>query len=126
MPIKIIRILIPMVIVAVGIFYYMLAPEDYVWLPKCPWWLLTGTYCPSCGLQRFFHALLNGHFWEAFCLNPFLLLSIPYATLAVLGKWYNINGVFDKVNKVIYGRTMLVLYVVLFFAWWIVRMVFGI
>lgn len=126
MSIKIIRIMIPMLIFAIGIFYYMLSPEDYLWMPKCPWWLLTGTYCPSCGVQRFMHALLNGHLWDAFCLNPFLLFSIPYATLAVLGKWYNINGVFDKLNRIIYGRVMLILYVTLFFVWWIVRIVFGV
>lgn len=113
--------MIPMVIVSVGIFYYLLPPEDYVWIPKCPWWLLTGTYCPSCGVQRFLHALLNGRFCEAFCLNPFLIFSIPYAALAVLGKWYNVNGLFDRMNKIIYSRRILILYVFLFFFWWILR-----
>lgn len=121
-----IRIMIPIVVVAIGIFYHYIAPGNTIWVPKCPWWLLTGTYCPSCGIQRFLHSFLSGYVFEAFCLNPFLLLSIPYAVLAVLGKWYNINGVFDGVNRVIYSRKCLLAYVVLYFAWWIIRNILNI
>lgn len=121
---QIIRIVIPIVLLTIGIFYYYVVPENAVWVPKCPWWLLTGTYCPSCGIQRFLHLLLTGHVWSAFCMNPFLLLSLPYATLAVLGKWYNIHGVFDKLNKWIYSRKVLLAYVALFFVWWAIRIVF--
>lgn len=124
MYIKIARIIIPMVVVAIGIFYYFLPPQNYAWVPKCPWWLMTGTYCPSCGIQRFIHTLLNGRILDAFCMNPFLIISIPYGVMAVLGKWYNINGVFDKLNRVIYSRKVLISYVVLFFAWWAIRIIF--
>lgn len=121
-----IRVLIPVVLLAIGIFYYYIVPENSIWVPKCPWWALTGTYCPSCGIQRFFHLLFTGHIIDAFCLNPFLLLSLPYALLAVLGKWYNINGVFDKLNRFIYNRKVLIAYLVLFFVWWAVRIVFNV
>lgn len=115
-----------MVILAIGIFYYHIPPADTVWVPKCPWWLMTGTYCPSCGIQRFLHELTTGHILTALRLNPFLMLSLPYATLAVLGKWYNINGVFDGVNRVIYSRRVLITYLVLYFIWWGIRIVFSI
>ena len=126
MQLKITRILIPVVILSIGIFYYHVAPEHTVWVPKCPWWLLTGTYCPSCGIQRFLHTLLSGQIFEAFQLNPFLLISLPYALLAVLGKWYNINGVFTSLNKILYSRTVLISYVALYFIWWIIRIIFNI
>lgn len=116
--------MIPMFIVFIGIIYYYCNPANSLWALKCPWWLLTGTYCPSCGIQRFLHQLLTGHFYEAFCLNPFLLLSLPYALLAVLGRWYNINGIFDKINRFIYKRQILILYIVLFFVWWAIRIIF--
>lgn len=124
MPIRLIRIMIPVVIVSIGIIYYYNNPTYSLWALKCPWWLLTGTYCPSCGIQRFLHQLLCGNIIDAFLLNPFLLLSIPYAILAVLGKWYNINGVFDKTNRIIYKRQTLILYIVLYFVWWAIRIIF--
>ena len=123
---RITRIIIPIVILAIGIIYYYIAPENTIWIPKCPWWLITGTYCPSCGIQRLLHALLTGRILEALCINPFLLISIPYAFFAVLGKWYNINGVFDRMNKFIYSRRVLIAYVILFFSWWVIRIIFSI
>ena len=126
MPIRWIRIVIPVVILSIGIIYYYINPSETGWMPKCPWWLLTDTYCPSCGIQRFLHLLLTGHFIEALCMNPFLMISLPYATLAVLGKWYNINGVFNRLNRFIYSRKVLLVYIILFFIWWGIRIVFGV
>lgn len=113
-----------MVVLSIGIIYYYVIPEESIWVPKCPWWLATGTYCPSCGIQRFLHAFLTGHMLEAFRLNPFLLISIPYALMAVLGKWYNINGVFSRMNRMLYSRVVLIAYLALFFSWWAIRIIF--
>lgn len=126
MCIKTIRIVIPMVVLSIGIIYYYVVPEETIWIPKCPWWLITGTYCPSCGIQRFLHTFLTGRIWDAFCINPFLLISLPYAILAVIGKWYNIHGVFCRLNKILYSRTTLIVYVILFFSWWGIRIIFRI
>ncbi len=115
-----------MAILIIGIFYYHIVPEKTIWVPKCPWWLLTNTYCPSCGIQRFLHLLLHGHILKAFCMNPFLLISLPYLVLAVLGKWYNINGIFNKLNQILYSRNILITYLLLYFSWWIIRIIFKI
>jgi hypothetical protein len=127
MHIKVIRIIIiPMVALSIGIIYFYVVPEESIWLPKCPWWLVTGTYCPSCGTQRFLHAFLSGRAIEAFYMNPFLSISIPYAFLAVLGKWYNINGIFSRLNRILYSRVVLISYMILFFIWWGIRIYFKI
>lgn len=126
MKLRIIRIMIPVVILSIGIIYYYVAPATSVYVPKCPWWLMTGTYCPSCGIQRCIHLLFNGHFCDAFLMNPFVFIVSPYILLAILGKWYNINGVFDKVNRFIYSRKVLITYLILFFTWWAVRIIFKI
>ena len=115
-----------MIVLSIGIIYYYVIPEESVWLPKCPWWLVTGTYCPSCGIQRFLHAFLTGRLSEAFRMNPFLSISIPYALLAVLGKWYNINGIFSRLNRILYSRVVLISYMILFFIWWGIRIYFKI
>ena len=123
MRINTIRIIIPVVLLSIGIFYYYIIPDNNLWIPKCPWWLITGTYCPSCGFQRFLHLFLTGHLWDAFCMNPFLLLSLPYAALAVIGRWYNINGMFDPLNRFLYSRKVLLTYAFLFFGWWVIRII---
>lgn len=123
---NIIRVMIPMLVLCIGIVYYHISPINYLCIPKCPWWLLTGTYCPSCGIQRFLHLFLTGDFFNALCVNPFLLISIPYVFLAVVGKWYNINGKLDKLNRVLYSRKVLILYIILFFSWWIIRIIFNV
>ena len=111
---------------SIGIIYFFVNPELSIWMPKCPWWLLTDTYCPACGLQRFLHSLLRGNIIDAFLINPFLLISLPYAVLAVLGKWYNVNGIFNKLNRFIYKRNVLIAYIVLYFVWWAIRIIFNI
>ncbi|MBQ8674296.1 MAG: DUF2752 domain-containing protein [Bacteroides sp.] len=99
----------------------MYNPSDSVFFPKCPWLMLTGTECPSCGVQRFIHHLLNGRLLTAFHTNPFLTLALPYAALAVLGKWYNYKGIFNGVNRFVYHRITLYIYVFIFLFWWVYR-----
>lgn len=118
--------MIPVILIIMGIIYYVFNPELSVYFPKCLWYMLTDTYCPSCGVQRMFSHLLHGEFVMAFKVNPFLMISIPYAVLAVVGKWYNYHHCFDKLNRFIYSRKVLIAYVILFFIWWIVRNILGI
>ena len=113
--------MIPVLLVVMGIIYFIYDPLESPLFPKCPWYMITGTQCPSCGIQRFLFQFLHGNFREAFLLNPFLMVSFPYALLAVLGKWYNFRGIFNSLNRFLYHRYTLIAYTILFFMWWIVR-----
>lgn len=46
-------------------------------LPKCVFHVLTGLYCPGCGMTRALHALAHGDPASAFAMNPLLVLSLP-------------------------------------------------
>jgi hypothetical protein len=74
---------------AILLLYFFVEPKNGI-LPKCFFHELTGLYCPGCGVQRSFHALLNGHFLTAIDHNLLFILFLPliiYFTLAfVLGK----------------------------------------
>jgi hypothetical protein len=46
--------------------------------PPCPFYVLTGLYCPGCGSLRAIHQLLNGHGRAAFALNPLAVIALPF------------------------------------------------
>lgn len=112
-------------VVAVAAAYFYYNPEDEIFCPKCPFKLLTGLSCPSCGAQRAFHAALHGHLAEAIAFNPFMLIGLPYLGAAVLGA-YATPAVAQWTRRYLLNRPMLMLYVVLYCLWWIVRNLLGV
>ncbi|MEV3861272.1 DUF2752 domain-containing protein [Streptomyces sp. NPDC050095] len=56
------------------------------WLPRCPFHLVTGLWCPACGGTRMVYDLMHGQFAAAWGDNRALLLAAPFA-LALLGRW---------------------------------------
>ncbi|MBC6992418.1 DUF2752 domain-containing protein [Hymenobacter sp. BT491] len=66
---------------ALAALYFRLDPARYPF-PRCPFYLLTGLYCPGCGTQRALHALLHGRLCQAASLN---LLAVLYAPVLVFG-----------------------------------------
>src|SRR5690349_3438001 len=45
--------------------------------PTCPFYAVTGLYCPGCGGLRMTHDLLHGDLAAAFVDNVFLLVGLP-------------------------------------------------
>jgi hypothetical protein len=45
--------------------------------PTCPFYAVTGYYCPGCGTLRMVHALTHGHVGEAFGRNALTFLTLP-------------------------------------------------
>ena len=62
--------------VAILLLYFFFEPQNGI-LPKCFFHELTGLYCPGCGVQRSFHALLNGHILTAIDYNLLFILFLP-------------------------------------------------
>ena len=46
--------------------------------PPCPLHYLTGLYCPGCGSLRAIHHLLHGDWRDAWAMNPFTCLLLPF------------------------------------------------
>lgn len=108
------------VIIAIVVLYYKFDPSNSVFAPKCPFFLLTGYQCPSCGIQRAMHALLNGEFKTALLLNPFLAIGVPYCILLLFTATIK-KKPFESLQKVLHHRYIIWGYIVLFFIWWVVR-----
>ena len=77
---------ISILLVAAGallLLYFFVEPKNGI-LPKCFFHELTGLYCPGCGVQRSFHALLNGHILNAIDYNLLFILFLPLIIFFIL------------------------------------------
>lgn len=106
---------------ALLVIYYLYNPVTSFWAPKCPFKVVTGLQCPGCGLQRALHALLQGKVLEAIHYNYFLLFGAPYLSLFGVRALLPAGNFKRKLASVIEDRILILLYVVLFFVWLVVR-----
>lgn len=106
---------------AVAVVLFAVDPARSWWVPKCPFYLLTGWQCPACGTQRAFHQLLHFHWAAAFGYNPFLLLSIPYLAALVWVRWFDAAGKWKRLRAFCYDRRVIMAYWVVLMLWWVLR-----
>ena len=112
---------------AVVIFVYSnYSPADSRLFPQCPFKLLTGWSCPSCGVQRAMHSLLHGRWCEALSYNYFFVISVPYAILVSIAFVLRKTKESERMAGLLEHKTLAMAYVYCFFAWFIIRNVFGI
>ena len=121
--------IIPVAVVAAGIFYYLIDPQETSLAPKCPVKLLTGYQCPSCGAQRAIHAFLHGRIAEAVSYNLFFIIAIPFLLITAYSVIMINRSNPSKFTVRLYdfstSRYTLLSYVVLYFVWWLVRNLTG-
>lgn len=77
---------------SVSILYYYLYQEG-IRIP-CLFYVVTGYYCPGCGMGRAVNALFNGQLYQAFQYNvlglfllPFILFYLQYQLLCWGFQW---------------------------------------
>jgi hypothetical protein len=103
-----------------GLIYLYFDPSHSPWAPKCPFRLLTGWDCPSCGSQRALHALLQGDFRQALHYNLFLILSVPYFLLVAYTTFSHDRFARRLLPWVQHPRVV-ILFLVLTLVWWLLR-----
>jgi hypothetical protein len=85
------KVIVFVTVAAGGAFlYYRFNPVGAGFFPKCPFYCLTGLYCPGCGSQRALHALLHGAVGQAAGYNLLAVMVLPvlaYTGLAPLATW---------------------------------------
>ena len=116
-----IRILkISIFILAAGaalLLYFFVEPKNGIF-PKCFFHELTGLYCPGCGVQRSFHALLNGHILTAIDYNLLFILLLPLIIYFIL------SFALDKKHpssSFIYKSTFSFAVVIVVVSFWLLR-----
>lgn len=104
-----------------SILLFVFDPEKYLWMPKCPVYVLTGMKCPACGFQRAMHSMLHLRFAQAVKYNLFLVLAIPYAISLVIVTWLDPKNKLKRLRQLCYSRKTIFFYLFCFVTWWIVR-----
>jgi hypothetical protein len=56
---------------------YRFSPQEYSFYPRCPFYALTGHYCPGCGATRAVAELLHGQVASALHFNAAFTLLLP-------------------------------------------------
>lgn len=104
------------ILLAAGILYYVINRLTGFAIP-CPFHLLTGFYCPGCGISRMFISLFQLDFITAFHQNAGVLILSPLliilAVVSIISyiktgnmpnsRWFNILAIFLICCFVLFG-----------------------
>ena len=102
---------------AVLLLYFFVEPKNGI-LPKCFFHELTTLYCPGCGVQRSFHALLNGHILTAIDYNLLFILFLPLIFYFILAfTWGKKHATSSFIYRPVFSFTVLIVVV----SFWILR-----
>jgi len=81
------------VVVGTLLLYFFVYPLYALYFPKCIFYASTGLYCPGCGSQRAFTALLHGDILTAFHDNLLAVLLLPFLIYALTVFVYNLVSI---------------------------------
>lgn len=70
-------IIVSIVVILISLLYFFYPATDHSYHLQCPFHYLTGLYCPGCGSQRAFSALLKGDIAGASGKNVLMVASLP-------------------------------------------------
>lgn len=88
---------------------------------QCPFYELTGLYCPGCGSGRTIYSLLHGKWENIFQYNIILLpLGIP-ASLILLHEFFRITIPALNLKPIFIPQWLTVSICILIFLFWILR-----
>lgn len=101
-------------------FLYLFNPASTFIYPTCPFFWVTGCYCPGCGSLRALHQLMRGHLLTAFGLNPLMMLSLPFLGYSALSQ-ARLAMVGSPLKSVFIGPRPIWGLLVLILSYWVLR-----
>ena len=113
--------LISAVAAAGSLLYFYLDPANSRIFPPCPFYKLTGFFCPGCGSQRAFHDLLEGDIFSSADHN---LLFVVFMPLAVYSAVVIINNIFRRkkmVQRLFHSYSFALTVLIVVVAFWVLR-----
>jgi hypothetical protein len=96
-------IIISATVLVLALLYFFVDARHSRLFPACPFFTLTGLYCPGCGSQRAVSALLHGAVFDAISYNVMLVISLP---LILYSAFVSVSNLFREkpiVQKIFYS-----------------------
>ena len=102
--------------------YYMYDPAKSSYFLPCPFYKLTGFFCPGCGSQRAIHYLLTGNIAAAIHSNILLVILLPFLVLYYAVQTFNYCNPQKYINIVLINKTWFIYSLAaLFVFYWVAR-----
>ena len=101
-------------------FFYINNPTKILY-PPCPFYYLTGLYCPGCGTSRAIYQIVHGNFLYALNLNPLMILSLPFLFYLVM---CNLNIKIGEIlifKRRVFTKKFYIMLIVVIVLYWILR-----
>ena len=99
------------------LLYFFVEPKNGNF-PICFFHQITGLYCPGCGVQRSFHALLHGYILTAMSYNLLFVLFLPLVVYFVLGY---VLGKKYSTSSFIYNPRFSLTVLIVVISFWVLR-----
>ncbi len=58
--------------------YFLFNPSTSIFFPKCPFYIMTGLFCPGCGSQRAIHDMMHLNIFEAINHNALMFFAFTF------------------------------------------------
>lgn len=82
--------------------------------PPCPFLLVTGLYCPGCGITRMLHALAHGDIVRAVDMNAMIVAMLPALALLAANEATTRRVLSPRLARPLYNAKLWLAVVVLF------------
>ena len=116
-------ILVAIILLVLGIIYFIYDPSASNFFPKCPAFMITGYPCAGCGSQRAIHALLHLDISAAARYNFLVLVFVPVIGLLVFSSAF--RNRFPKLYHITHHKVTAYALLSIILLWWVLRIVFG-
>ena len=108
------------ILLAMGSLYMFYDPSETALFPKCPFYWLTGLYCPGCGSQRAIFHILQGDILTGFQYNILLVLLALILVYQMI--YYVLNTILKKkIRNWLYAPQLTNTILVTVILFWILR-----
>jgi len=93
---------------------------QFHFFPPCPWYKITGTFCPGCGTVRGIQSTVNGNLLGLLQNNPLAMFSVPFLSVSFFSLFR--QGVFGyKPFSVFLSKNEILIIFVVIILYWILR-----
>ena len=111
------------IILVLGIIYFLYDPSTSIYFPKCPFLLLTGYPCPGCGSQRAIHSLLHLDIKGALHYKFVMTLLLPVIIILLYASFQREKH--PRFYLLTHNRYVAYSLFIIIMGWWALRIIFG-